>query len=672
MVRVRAIWTALSFIGAVGLAGCAGTPSPSAPVPAGEATATAPRYDVQPVPIPPSFAAAVERGTRTLEGRPGPRYWQQRVSYRIDVELDPSTSMIQGAEEITYRNLSPDTLDAMVLHLYQNLFSQGVQRTRTVPVTGGMEIERVTVAGRDARSVGAGIGSVPGAAYQIEGTVMYVRLPRPLPPGDSVGLHIAWRFRVPPPGAPRMGRIDEVVYNIAQWYPQVAVYDDVEGWHTWPYLGNGEFYLEYGDFDVSITVPEGWLVAATGVLQNPDEVLTEVARERLRIAVSRDTIIQVVTADDFGPGRATQRAPGGQLTWRYVGTNVRDFAWATSNRYLWDATRAVLPDADGDGRDEVVPVHAFYRPEARAWREAARYTRHSLTFHAERWRPYIYPQMTSVEGPIGGMEYPMIVFVRAFPDPLTLYSVINHEVAHEWFPMMVGSKEPSYAWQDEGLGTYIENLATQDFFPDYSAFAEDMGRYLAFAGTEDETPMMRHADLFPSYGSFVVAAYSKPAVMLRALGAVIGEATLHDAIREYARRWTLRHPYPLDFFETVESVAGRDLDWFWYPWWYTTAVFDQAIAGVSVEGVSGGERVAVTVEDQGGAPLPIELALTLANGETRRAVVPVDVWLAGARRHTEVVDVPAQVVRVEIDPERVFPDVDRSDNVWERSATGAR
>src|SRR5690606_34716549 len=153
--------------------------------------------------------------------------------------------------------------------------------------------------------------------------------------------------------------------------PQVAVYDDVEGWHTWPYLGNGEFYLEYGDFDVSITVPEGWLVAATGVLQNPDEVLTEVARERLRIAVSRDTIIQVVTADDFGPGRATQRAPGGQLTWRYVGTNVRDFAWATSNRYLWDATRAVLPDADGDGRDEVVPVHAFYRPEARAWREAA-------------------------------------------------------------------------------------------------------------------------------------------------------------------------------------------------------------------------------------------------------------------------------------------------------------
>lgn len=644
-------------------------PAPQVPPPVAVAETAFVRYAVEPVPVPNAFRAAVARGTRTLDGRPGRRYWQQEVEYRIAAELDPSTAMLYGQESVAYHNRSPDTLRVMVFHLYQNLFAEGVQRTRTVPVTGGMTLERVAVSGMEAREVVPG-GARPGEpAYTVDGTLMFLLLPRALPPGDSVVIDVDWRFEVPPQGAPRTGRIGNELFSVAQWYPQVAVYDDVEGWHTRPYLGNAEFYLEYADFDVSLTVPEGWIVAATGELQNPDEVLTDPVRARLRRALETDDVVHVVTAADLGPGNATQQAPGGQLTWRFVARGVRDFAFSTSDRYLWDATRAILPDADGDGRDEVVPVHAFYRPRARSWREAARYTRHALEFFAERYHPYVYPQMSSAEGPVGGMEYPMLVFVRDFPDARSLYSVIAHEVAHQWWPMMVGNNEQFFAWQDEGLVTYIENLAVEDFFPGADGFQEDVLRYLSVAGSDAEVPMMRHGDLYGIYALFAAASYSKPATLLRALGVVLGEDTLRRALREYTERWFLKHPYPLDFFNTVESVAGRDLDWFWYPWWYETAVMDQAIADVAVEAADGGERVVVTVEDQGDAPMPVILVATTTTGETRRVVVPVEVWQGGARRFTQTIEVPGAVARVAIDPEGLFPDVDRSDNIWERGGT---
>jgi hypothetical protein len=674
-----------ALLGLTGLAGCAGAPAPAGPAPvpgeAERAAAVAPRGGGEvpnqplpglgPVPVPDYFREGLAAGTRSADGRPGAWYWQQRVNYRIDAELDPATAILQGQEEIVYHNNSPDTLASMVFHLYQNLFSEGVERTRRVPVTGGMTLERVVVGAVEAQPVTVGRGPATGASYRVDGTLMDLRLPAPLVPGDSVVVTIAWRFPVPPRGAPRTGRIDHSVYNVAQWYPQVAVYDDLLGWNRQPYLGNGEFYLEYGDFDVSLTLPEGWLVAATGELQNPEEVLSEMTRRRLRLALERDTVIHVVTAEDLGPGNATERAPGGQLTWRFMARDVRDFAWGTSDRYLWDATRAVLPDPDRPGATKVVPVHALYRAQVPSWREAARYTRHALTFHAERWHPYVYPQMTSIEGPVGGMEYPMIVFVGGFPDARSLYGTIDHEVAHQWFPMMVGNNETSFAWQDEGLATYIEELAAQDFFPDQNAFALPLTQYLQIAGTDYERPMMREANLYPTYASFGIASYFKPAVMLRALGGIIGEDKVHEALREYARRWFLKHPYPQDFFNTVESVAGRDLDWFWTPWWYGTGVFDQGIAGVVTEPVSGGERVVVTVEDRGEVPLPTIVVVTMANGTERRATIPIENWLTGARSQALMVEVPGQVVRVELDPERLFPDVDRSDNLWDRSMAPA-
>lgn len=643
----------------------AATPSPPTPPPA-----DAPRrWAVRPIPVPNAFAAAELAGTRTRTGEPGPRYWQQRVHYRIDAELDPATALVRGEQTITYHNDSPFALDDLVLRLYQNLFAEGVMRNRTVPVTGGLTLERVEVAGARATRVSAAgqrHASDGRPRYTVDGTLMRLALPRPIPPGGRLELAVAWRFRVPPAGAPRMGRIGEEVFTVAQWYPQVAVFDDLNGWHEAPYLGDGEFYLEYGDFDVALTVPEGWIVGATGVLENPAEVLTAPVRGRLAAALGTDEVVRVIGPDDRGAGSATERSPEGQLTWRFRARGVRDFAFAASPSYLWDATRAIAPGRAGDGTSDTVAVHALYRPEAEEWTEAARWVRHSLRFHAHAWLPYAYPHITTAEGPVGGMEYPMLVFVRGGRAPEATYRTTEHEVAHQWNAMMVGPDEGAFAWLDEGVNSYMENISAAAFLDvsEAEAFDGDLQRYLELAGTDRELPIMRHTDLFGPGPQRVTATYAKPAVVLRALEVVIGADAVRRGIALYLERWAGAHPHPLDFFHTLEGVAGRDLDWFWHPWFYDTAFLDQAVVAVAPDDPADPRRVRITLEDRGTAPMPVPLRITLADGAVRDTVLPVEPWLHQGGTRSEVLALPGLPARVEIDAERRLPDVERADNVW--------
>jgi hypothetical protein len=553
----------------------------------------------------------------------------------------------------------------MVVRLYQNLFRPEVQRNRVVPITGGLDLERVVVEGVTAAEATPGQRAA-GATYQVNGTIMTLRLPAPVAPGDSARLEFAWSFTVPPAGAPRHGHIDHRVYNVAQWYPQIAVYDDLDGWHTWPYLGDGEFYLEYGDFEVSLTLPEGWLVAATGELVNADEVLTDMMRERVARALRDTAVVRVVTEQDFGAGRATQQAPGGELTWLFRASDVRDFAFATSNEYLWDASHTVTPDSRRDANDapDTVAVHAFYTPDATHWRDAAVFVRHAVDFHAEHWHPYIWPHMTGASGPVGGMEYPMLTFVAAFNSPRLVYTVLNHEIGHMWYPMMVGSNEPSYPWMDEGFTTYIENYASADFFGDFQDFQSTAMAATQALRSPNHTPVMRHADLHGPNGTRGVSSYHKPAMLLRALEGIIGRDAVWEALRTYAREWLFGHPAPHDFFNLVERIAGQDLDWFWVPWFYDTVGMDQALA--SVQPSADGRLVTVTVADEGAAPMPIRLRFTMENGASEDRDVPVDVWLDGARTWTGEFELPAAVRHIQIDAEGLFLDVDRGDNNWSR------
>ena len=607
------------------------------------------------------FAHAVERATRTRTGRPGPAYWQQWAEYRLAAELDTAAKRLTGHGTIRYFNRSPDTLGVVYFHLYQNLFAPDGLRNEVVPVTRGMELTRVAAAGRELGPVAPG-DTAPGYAQQA--TILRVHLPQPLLPGGAADFELAWAYTVAPDGAPRSGHDAEVFY-IAYWYPQIAVYDDFRRWQIDPYLGNAEFYMGYGDYDVALTLPEGMLVAATGTLENAVDVLAPATRQRLAQARRSAEVVHVVGAADRGAGRATARGRNGKLTWRFRARGVRDFAWGASDRYMWDATRAVVGDATGDGRPDTSAIAAFYRPGARTWDQSARYARHSVEFLSRYLWPYPYPHMTAVDGiaSCGGMEYPMMTCIGGSRDTLELYGVTVHEIAHMWFPMQVGSDEKRNAWQDEGLTRFNQSQAMREFFPGYDREAIARQRYLTLAGSGREVEIMRHGDLYPfGTAAYGVASYEKTTVVLAMLRALIGEGPFLRAYREYGRRWVGKHPQPEDFFNTFADVAGRDLTWFWRTWMFETWTLDQALGAVR----PAGDSLEIVVEDRGLAPMPARIAVTRADGRVERIEVPVDVWLGGARRHAVRVAGPATVTRVEIDPDGVFPDADRANQVWQR------
>lgn len=637
-----------------------------APLPQGAALDTAGRAYVRRVEPPPEYLQAQAQQTRSQNGAPGARYWQQRVRYDIQATLDPAERRLTGTERIVYHNNSPRELTQVVFNLYQNLFSESLTGRNSPMNTGGLVLTAFSVGGQTLgpltqaqHEANQREGRVqPG--YIVTGTLGRILLPRPIAAGDSAVFEVAWNYRVPPSDAPRTGWEDALggrVFQIAQWYPQIAVFDDVQGFDVSPYTGQGEFFLEYGDFDVSLTLPAGWTVGATGELQNP-EILRPEVRQRLEAALTADSTVHVLTAAELGTG-ATVPGQDGRVTWRYSARNVRDFAWATSNRYRWDARVADVPNTAGGGSRRVA-VHSFYRGGAPHWEESALFGDHSTEYISRTMVPYAYPQITVAEGPIYGMEYPMIVFIGRPTGRLELYEVIAHEVGHEWFPMMVGQDEAAFAWMDEGFTTYNEGNAVKDFFPDSDPWEEPRTAYLGVAGNKGEAPLMRNIELV--FGpAFVVSAYYKPGILLRSLQRALGDSVFFAGMRTYANEWMFKHPYPWDFFNTMERVAGRDLDWFWYPFWYRTETLDHGLGTVT----PGAGSIQVTVRDFGQAPAPAEVVVSTSDGRRVTETIPIERWLNPSTRAVTLnIPVTGTVTRVEIDPEEYFPDANRRNNVW--------
>jgi hypothetical protein len=662
---------AVFSLGAAFAAACSSGRASPAPGPAPSPAAGTAAATAGPAPsaIPPglriqpseAFTAAVERKTRTATGEPGPRYWQQYARYRLQAELQPVTKRLSGRGSVIYLNRSPDTLPEIYVHVYNNLFAPDAKRNQQTPKLGGVEFERVAVGGR----VMSGIAREGEPGYTVDGTVMQIRLPSPLAPGDSLAMDFAWQYRVPSETAPRGGQDGEVWY-LSYWYPQVAVYDDINGWQTDQYLGQAEFYMGYADYDVALTLPTGWLVGATGSLQNPAEVLSPRVLARLDSARGAQTVVRVVTEQDRLDSAATARGAGGRLTWRYRAMNVRDFAWGTSPRYLWDAVGA----STGAGTSA---IYAFYRPEGRRsyWDEAARYGRHSIEFFSKLLWPYPYPHMTAMDGPVGcgGMEYPMMTCIGGQWDSLTMQEVVTHEIGHMWFPMMVGSDEKRFTWMDEGLTQYLQSQSIPDFYQTIDDEAENRRYYLQVSQAGLEEQLMKHGDRYYNEVAFGVAGYHKPATALVALRQVLGRETFEKAMREYGRRWMNKHPTPFDFWNTVESVSGQDLDWFWKTWFYETWRLDQAIAGVVTEG----DSTRITVVNRDKALMPVVAAVTREGGQTDTLRVPVEQWFDGRKELTVTVPASPKVVRVELDPADDFPDVNRGNGAWPRgSATAER
>jgi hypothetical protein len=613
---------------------------------------------------------ALTRGTRSADGSPGAEYWRNQADYDIEASLDPESGLLTGRATIRYTNRSPQALTVLALHLHQNLHAEGVVRRRPqADVTGGIDLAAVRVAGRPAREGADGLG---GPFYQVDGAVMLVGLAEAVGTGESVGLEIEWSFTVPQNSSGRMGWSGREMYYIAYWFPKVAVFDDLRGWDAEPYSGGAEFYDEFGDYDVRLTVPAGWSVMATGELRNREEVYTPAVLERLDAAARSDTVVHVATLEDRLAGTVTTDAPDGSLTYRFTAEEVRDFAWTTSNVQLWDATSAVVPDRDGDRSEDRVMIHAFWRRDrAPLWSEQALYGKQSIEFHSRyTGLAYPWPHMTSVEGEDiigGGMEFPMMTVIGSYRgrEADDLFNVTSHELAHMWIPMTVGSNEKRHAWMDEGSTTFLENQSRAELYPGSEPDAFELERYLDAARAEIEEPLMTHGDSYEPGESYGVASYPKPSALLAMLRTLLGEDAFLEAYRTFVNEWAFKHPSPWDFFNTFERVAGRDLDWFWTSFYFETWTLDRAVVGVETR--PDGRRV-VVIEDRGWAVAPAEVLLE-TEGRNVRLTVPVRPWLEGRTR----VEVPvprdaARILRVVVDPDPLVPDVDRSNNVWEAPA----
>lgn len=645
-----------------------------------------PRAIRRDVPLTNQIRRAVAAGTRDFSGRPGPNYWQLKVDYAITVRLSPETQTLTGRETITLHNTSPSELREIVLRLDHNIFRATVPRGTSVPaeITDGMVVTRIAVEGEAVdlhRAPPAPSGRTGGGppapartfASGLDQTVARLTLARPIPAKSAATLEIAWHTKLP--GGPngrghRMTqRFGDTLFQPTQWYPRVAKYDDLRGWDTSLYLGPAEFYNNFGRFDVRIDVPAGWIVSGTGLLQNPEEVLTPAARERLARVLESDSVTTIVGIDEAGPGRSTQPGTatpdGARLVWHYLADNVNDFAWATAKHFIWAATRANIP-----GRG-YIPIHMVYLPErARLYANAAQITRHALEFYSKLWVPYPFPQLTLQDGPSSGMEYPMVINSNQ--------GAADHETGHQWWPMMVGNNETWYGWMDEGFNQYMNILSAADtrgVAPNLDGLGQ---RYGSMSGNETEAPMMWPAN--DAGAGYTYQTYTKTPLMLSMLGGIVGDAEVQRAHREYTRVWAFKHPSPWDYIFLMSDELKQDLGWFWYSWLWTTESVDGSIERVST---SGG-RTIVDVRQDGQMPSPVVLEVrfaatgppikpmpnaTMRDDRTALVTWPVDVWFDGRRTFQAGLDFGGRAIeRVMFDPGCRFPDRDPSDNVWPRGA----
>ena len=637
------------------------------------------------IPLTDMIRRAFAAGTRDSTGNPGPHYWQLSTDYTISAKLDPSAGVVSGHERVVVQNPGDSAMHEIVLRLDQNIFAPSAPRAQAAPgsvrLTDGMQVTGLMLNGQPVdlnpppRFGAFGPGAPPPqlllAAYNLTQTSATITLPTPVPAHGSVTLEADWHFTVPKVDGGRgvrMGAWGDSLYQVAQWYPRVAVFDDLRegGWDTDPYLGASEFYNNFGHFDVRLDVPAGWLVGATGVLENPQEVLTATERERLSHALESDSVLHIAGPEEFGPGKAT--AQDDRLVWHFTADTVGDFAWATSNRYVWDATRATIP-----GRG-AVPVDILYLPgHAPRYAQAGPLARHALEFYSKLWIPYSFSRLTLVDGPDTGMEYPMIIFSAA--------GAADHEAGHEWWPMTLGTNETWYGFMDEGFNQYMNILSSADR-QHQPANLDGWGQaYGRTSGDEREAPMMWDANYGgPMYG---FQAYSKAPMMLAMLGGVVGDTAVQRAMSEYAHAWRFKHPSPWDYAFFMSNALHRDLGWFWYSWLFTTDAVNGSIQGVRTSG----STTTVTVREDGQMASPVVLAVhfapagprirkmanaTMVDDSTALVTWPVDVWFGGSRTFEATLQFGRRrIERIVFDPHCRFPDGNVDDNTWPRQAAPA-
>ncbi|MFC3199287.1 M1 family aminopeptidase [Parapedobacter deserti] len=604
---------------------------------------------------------------RSASGMPGPKYWQNAVDYKISARLNDQTNEITATVIMEYTNNSPDLLDFIWLQLDQNMFSKEGRGRKIVPLTRSRYGNALSDfdGGYDIKSVK--IGSGAAAEHLITDTRMQVFLPEPLKPnGGKTSITIDYSYIVPTHGADRTGVLETQngkIFAIAQWFPRVAVYDDILGWNVQPYTGPGEFYLEFGDYDVEITAPANHIVVMGGELLNPNEVYTPEQVKRLDHAKKSDKTVMIRSAEEVI--QPESRPKGKELTWRFRLENAHDVAWASSPAFIIDGAKINLESGKTALALSAYPVESN---GGNAWERSTEYTKASVEFYSQLLMEYPYPVAINVAADIGGMEYPAIVFCSYKSKAAGLWGVTDHEFGHIWFPMIVGSNERLHAWMDEGFNTFMNDLSTESF--NNGEYYRPMGdaNRLAQALTRPDLEPVMSAPQNMQERNIGMLAYLKPGFGLRLLrDEILGPERFDRAFKAYLYRWAYKHPTPDDFFRTIENVAGENLSWFWRGWFKYNWRLDQAIRNVTYQDNDPANGVLITIDNLEKLPMPVVVDITTKGGEIHRVKLPVEIW---ERNTSWTFRYPTteQVIAVQLDPDKVYPDHNPDNNRWEAPA----
>lgn len=598
--------------------------------------------------IPLNIKNAVNKGTRTLNGMPGEKYWQNSSHYKISASLEPKTGTLTGKETISYSNNSPDTLKEIVIRLYQDIFRY--ESPRDFPVgraslSDGVKIEKLSIAGniiniKDPESVSR------------TGTNLIIKLPGNILPKSSTTIEAEWSF-VMPRGSFRMGTYGDSTFMVAYWYPQMAVYDDIDGWDRIDYKGTVEFYNDFSDYDVELSEPDGISVWATGVLQNAEEILSEKILKRYKEAQASDKVINIVTAEDLSKGGIYRN--NGTHTWRFKAEHVPDFAFAMSSHYLWDGVSAEV-DKKTHRRTFISAAYNKLSKDFYQVAEISKKTIESLSFGLPGV-PFPYPSMSVFNGE-GGMEFPMMVNDGSAEKLSETVHVTSHEITHTYFPFYMGTNERKYAWMDEGWATMIPFDLQASLAPGYDPRAENAQGYAAFAGGEQDMPVMTPSYMM-GWSSYRIASYRKPAAAYDMLRALLGKEKFDNALREYMKRWNGKHPGPYDFFFSFNDYLKEDLNWFWNSWFFGKGYPDLSIADVKTED----NKLKIFIRKEGSVPVPVVLNITWEDGQKVNIPRGAEVWKDTDSTWIET-GTSGKVKLIELGDPSV-PDVNKKNNYFE-------
>uniref|UniRef100_UPI00261E9469 M1 family metallopeptidase n=1 Tax=Flavobacterium sp. TaxID=239 RepID=UPI00261E9469 len=579
------------------------------------------KYNHQEV-FAPNFYTKNATETRSVSGQPGAKYWQNKADYQLTATLNEKQNEIIGTEVLTYTNNSPDKISFLWMNVDQNLFKSDSRGKSVIPVSGSRNGDKgqifdgghkiksiIIVSNQNGKTVEKQV------KFEIIDTRMQIFLPEELQSnGGKVKLKIEFSFVSPDFGSNRMGVLETKngkIFTMGQWYPRMCVYDDVKGWNSLPYLGAGEFYLEYGDFDVTITAPSNHIVVCSGELVNPSEVYTAEQQKRWNIAAQSEKTVTIRTAEEvLNPNSRPSGKP--TLNWHFKIKNARDISWSSSSAFVVDASKINLPSGKKSLAISAYPVESA---GAEAWGRSTEYTKTSIENYSRRWFEYPYPTAINVAGNVGGMEYPGIVFCDWKAAGEDLWKVTDHEFGHTWFPMIVGSNERLFAWMDEGLNTFINSLSSADFNKgEYKFRPRNMHRGANFITSPDLEPIMTSPDGMKEH-NLGTLAYEKPSLGLVILREqVLGEERFDRAFRIYTERWAFKHPTPDDFFRTMENVSGEDLNWFWRAWFVNNWRLDQGVTKIKYLKNNPKNGALVSIENLEKMAMPVVLEVKTKSG----------------------------------------------------------